>query len=158
VGPAIEPDSVLYIVSWVPGPVKSLVEPSIEPNPVLPTTAALTSTSSRPRRQQVCNKQATHRHQRGRISTIIFSVQSDQDLEAHRQQRGVSDRAWESRSRAGVTAHRCLPSHERTCINAKPLWNLPSFQKCKTNMQNCWRCVFVNFSKKQECKSNMQNC
>jgi hypothetical protein len=25
-------------------------------------------------------------------------------------------------------------------------------------MQNCWRCVFVNFDKNQECKSNMQNC
>jgi len=37
-------------------------------------------------------------------------------------------------------------------------WNMPGFQKCKTNMQNCWRGVFVNFGKNQECKSNMQNC
>ena len=32
------------------------------------------------------------------------------------------------------------------------------FKNTKTNMQNCWRCVFVNFDKNQECKSNMQNC
>ena len=62
--------------------------------------------------------------------------------------RGGFYRAWESRSRAGVAADRCLPSHERTLHKCQAYLEFAKFSKMQNKYAKLLERYFVNFGKK----------